>query len=409
MSSTSPNAPMAQRTPGLPTAGSFRHLERMTDDTGLLEHSLGWVPRRNEGYTTDDNARALWACVEWLELVSGDPERQTLLERLADRYLAFLLWARKDGGTFHNNFTYSRLPEEEEPSDDCHGRVLWALAVALGRWPNDRRGLAAAALLAEALPVAESLRYPRGQAYALMACCRLLEMLEPHHRTERQTELSGAASRLLPPAAQLEQWARQLETRLTEAYRRQADDRWRWIEPVMTYGNGIIPAGLLAAHLRFGRRETGIIARDMLDFLIEKMTVPEGWIRPIGNQGWCTREQCSQWDQQPLETMKLALACLFAHRAFGASEYAAVVRKCRDWFHGRNDAGVPLADEEGGCCDGLTADGPNFNRGAESTLSYLLTEAMALRLERETGDFPIAAGEADIGDAGTARPVGSRA
>lgn len=408
MSSTSPIPTMAKNTSGTSCAVSFRHLERMTDDTGLLEHSLGWIPRRKEGYTTDDNARALWACAEWLGLVPDDPDQKALLERLADRYLEFLLWASKDDGTFHNNFTYSRLPDWEDPSDDCHGRALWALVAALDHWPDERRGLTAATLLADALPRAEALRYPRGQAYALMACCRLLEIMERRSRMERQ--IHPAASGRLPSAAQIEQWAKQLENRLTELYRRHADDGWRWIEPVMTYGNGILPAGLLAAYLRFGRRETGMIARDMLDFLIEKMTAPEGWIRPIGNQGWCTRERCSQWDQQPLETMKLALACLYACRAFGASGYAAVVRKCRDWFHGRNDAGVPLADEEGGCCDGLMADGPNFNRGAESTLSYLLTEAIALRLERETGNFPTAAGDAaDAGDAGTARPVGSRA
>lgn len=41
------------------TQPSFAHLRRLTDDTGLLEHALGRIPRRREGYTTDDNARAM--------------------------------------------------------------------------------------------------------------------------------------------------------------------------------------------------------------------------------------------------------------------------------------------------------------------------------------------------------------
>ncbi len=35
------------------------HLSRMTDDTGIFQHAVFAVPNQHEGYTTDDNARAL--------------------------------------------------------------------------------------------------------------------------------------------------------------------------------------------------------------------------------------------------------------------------------------------------------------------------------------------------------------
>ena len=35
------------------------HLSQMTDDTGMLQHAIFSVPYNLEGYTTDDNARAL--------------------------------------------------------------------------------------------------------------------------------------------------------------------------------------------------------------------------------------------------------------------------------------------------------------------------------------------------------------
>ena len=35
------------------------HLHRLTDDTGMLQHATFAVPNYAEGYTTDDNARAL--------------------------------------------------------------------------------------------------------------------------------------------------------------------------------------------------------------------------------------------------------------------------------------------------------------------------------------------------------------
>ena len=34
----------------------------MTDSTGLIQHAIYSIPRRESGYTTDDNARALRLC-----------------------------------------------------------------------------------------------------------------------------------------------------------------------------------------------------------------------------------------------------------------------------------------------------------------------------------------------------------
>lgn len=38
------------------------HLDRMTDSTGLIQHAIYGIPRRDSGYCTDDNARALRLC-----------------------------------------------------------------------------------------------------------------------------------------------------------------------------------------------------------------------------------------------------------------------------------------------------------------------------------------------------------
>jgi hypothetical protein len=49
------------------------------------------------------------------------------------------------------------------------------------------------------------------------------------------------------------------------------------------------------------------------------------------------------------------------------------MREGFDWFLGVNDLGVPLYDfRTGACADGLTIEGPNQNKGAESTLCCLL-------------------------------------
>jgi hypothetical protein len=39
-----------------------------------------------------------------------------------------------------------------------------------------------------------------------------------------------------------------LERALLDAYRQEAGPGWYWFEPVMTYGNGLLPWALLRAH-----------------------------------------------------------------------------------------------------------------------------------------------------------------
>src|SRR5207248_7438471 len=53
----------------------LNHLNRMTDDTGMLQHAIFTIPNRSEGYTTDDNARALILAVLLEGLDVRQPEK----------------------------------------------------------------------------------------------------------------------------------------------------------------------------------------------------------------------------------------------------------------------------------------------------------------------------------------------
>src|ERR1700676_2937113 len=79
------------------------HLDRMTDSTGLIQHAIYSLPRRESGYTTDDNDRALRLCTR---LYRHHPGEQ-LLSRVTG-YLSFLEHARCPGGGFHNFMSYQR-------------------------------------------------------------------------------------------------------------------------------------------------------------------------------------------------------------------------------------------------------------------------------------------------------------
>ena len=91
------------------------HLDRLTDSTGLIQHAIYNIPRRDSGYTTDDNARALRLCVR----LGGDRPDDRMLERIAC-YLGFLEFARTSGG-FHNFLGYDRRWLDVQGCGDSQG------------------------------------------------------------------------------------------------------------------------------------------------------------------------------------------------------------------------------------------------------------------------------------------------
>ncbi|MCD9025969.1 hypothetical protein [Cohnella silvisoli] len=396
---------------------SFAHLRRLTDDTGLLEHALGRIPRRREGYTTDDNARALWTVTEWLsfgpDAVSSEDRNE--LNRLADIYIAFMLWTQNDDGWWLNNFSYDRTLEPEGISHDCQGRSIWSCADAWIRLEGPHRETARV-IIEKSMPTLYRIDSLRGQAFAMAACAHLLEASQ-----KGQIDLPADMAR------ELNYHLLRLESLLNGAFRHFFDDNWRWFEPAMTYSNGVLPWAMLRTY-RFTRRAESLrTGLESLAYLLEVMTTEEGWLRPIGNEGWCTSETVSRWDQQPLEMFKLALAleeaalaieiseaeadlsarlvgsargkggydsrsednhALVQHGAVGVSglssgnnvKYRAVRDRCLAWYYGDNDLQVTVVDpNDGSCCDGLTQYGPNINCGAEATISYLMTEALCRR------------------------------
>ncbi len=130
---------IVKRPPVLPDV-NLGHLRAMTDDTGMLQHAAWCVPRYEDGYCLDDNARALllMTLVEAARI-----ETPTVIRQLSTRYLAFVRHAfDPERGRFRNFLSYSRQ-WEEHGSEDSHARAMWSLGTVIGR-SNDagRCGLA---------------------------------------------------------------------------------------------------------------------------------------------------------------------------------------------------------------------------------------------------------------------------
>ena len=130
------------------------HLYHMTDSTGIFQHASLTAPNLSEGYCTDDNARALILAV-LLGQLEETPKR---VRALATTYAAFLDNAFDPGtARFHNFLSSDRRWLDQQGSEDCHGRAIWALGTAVGRsphWSSQRR---AEQLFAQALPAVTDL------------------------------------------------------------------------------------------------------------------------------------------------------------------------------------------------------------------------------------------------------------
>jgi hypothetical protein len=330
---------------------ALNHLDRMTDSTGLIQHAIYGIPRRESGYTTDDNARALRLCVR---LWNQQPEER-MLDRVAT-YLGFLEYARGVGRGFHNFLGYDRRWLDAEGCGDCQGQAVRALAEVLGSNLHDGHRALARELIDAVLPTLADLRSLRAQSYVILAYGHLwtagVEAIEP-----------------------LETVAWSAARRLAECFTRAAKPGWQWFESRMTYANAVLPHALFVAAKRWPREDFVDIARDSFAFL-DRKTTAEGVFWPVGNEGWYPRgEDKAPYDQQPVEAVTMAEAALAAYDLLGGGGYLAAFGRARSWFHGRNSLKIPLVDlASGACCDGLQVSGLNRNQGAESTLAYLWTE-----------------------------------
>ena len=148
---TQDDAATLKESDGLP-ALNMHHLLSMTDDTGILQHAIFSLPNCLEGYTTDDNARALIVAV----LLNGSSHAG-----LSRRYLTFLWHAFNDKtGRFRNFLSYDRKWLEESGSEDSHGRALWALGTVLGNTKDPGLRGAAGRLFEKAFPAAVYFQQP---------------------------------------------------------------------------------------------------------------------------------------------------------------------------------------------------------------------------------------------------------
>jgi len=337
------NTPFAE----LP-AINFAHIQKLTDDTGIIQHARFGMRNLKEGYCLDDNARALLLAVMAFKIDNSSP----MLEMLPN-YLSYIHFMQRENGLFGNFLSFQREYLDDVGSEDSFGRTIWALGFLIQYSPSKSYREFAQELFGNALPHFLSMKHLRGTSNTLIG---VSHYLHTHKQDKKVLEQLNALTDIL-----------------VQAYQQNHTETWCWYEQKMTYDNAILPLSLLCSYSITGNQDVYAIAMDSLNFLAAE-TIKHGYLNPVGNDGWYPKgDDMALYDQQAIETMGMVLLYSKAYEITGNTDHLIHMDTCYHWFLGRNSLRLPLYDEEtGGCCDGLHKDGVNRNQGAESSLAYLI-------------------------------------
>lgn len=325
----------------------YRYLEKMTDNTGIIQFAIQDQPDSKSGYTVDDNARAL------LVALKMEDEKK---EELAEIYLRFLRDAFLPEGKWRNLKKEGKWLADLD-SEDCQGRAFLACSIAAACDCEEIKG-PALQMLEKALPAVARLQFPRAQAYAVLGLLNSISLFG--RKGEQPADL-----------------AREFCESLIYLYNRCKGRGWYWFEDTVTYCNGIIPQALFAYYCYSSDRRAYQIARESFSFLCDHLFA-KGYLNIVGNRGWWQRgEEIPKFDQQPVDACSMVLACQEAYQATGDKVYRDLAQLAYQWYLGRNINKLPLYNKEtGGCHDGLIPEGVNPNQGAEALLSWLYSSQL---------------------------------
>lgn len=338
---------------------SLTHINRMTDDTGIIQHAKFGIPNLKEGYCLDDNSRALL-----MVLMAYRQMKDISALELSPVYLSYIHYMQNANGTFRNFLSFSRNYLDEIGSEDSFGRTIWALGYLLGNAPNDAYYQTGRMIFFNAAPNFEKIKSIRGIANTMIGISYYLKSNPSDDpMTERLRNLANV---------------------LIKHYKENESSDWKWFESLLAYDNGILPLALLHSAEILNDDNVTKIAMASMNFL-SSHTLKDNYLSIIGNEKWYKKEEeRSIFAQQPIDAMAMVL---MYHQAFHVTkdkEYLNRLYTSFLWFLGENDLRMSLYDfETKGCCDGFESYGVNRNQGAESSLAYLISHLTVLQAYEE--------------------------
>ncbi len=331
--------PIPRRLTSIPHALPLNAIDRMSDGTGMLQHSIFGVPDRAHGYCIDDNARALM-------LFAKQPN--DVGPHLRTAYAAFVEQAwNSDTACFRNFMGFNRKWLEDAGSDDSCGRTLWALGITAAQTHDPELSTWAHVLFDRAFKPLSTIQSPRARAFMMLGAIA-------NDNVRFKSQITG--------------WAEML----CEQFNDQRRHGWDWFEPELAYDNARLSEALLRAGHALGRADFIETGETTLSWLMTQQVSPDGHFRAVGSDSFGRPYALPlPFDQQPVEAWATIDACDAAFDATGNRHWSRHAVNTYLWFLGKNELGIAVANVESGeCFDGLIPTGVNRNRGAESILAF---------------------------------------
>lgn len=328
----------------------YKMFDRLTDDTGIFQHTKYGIPDLKHGYSADDVGRALGIIMKVARF-----DKEPGYYQLAKKYLAFILYVQKEDGRFHNFVGYDRRIMDEDGGDDTFGRVLMGLGSAVALSTDPPLAILAKEIFDRAVagrqPGLPLSTYPKAMAYSI---CGLSDYLKKYPEAPEAGELLKAGADYL-----------------VKLYKANKGPNWDWFDPAVTYSNAKVPYALMMAHSILKDEVYLTTAVATLNFLTS-IQYNGAYFDIVGNQNWLVNgEKRAIFDQQPIEIGCLVEAYCEALRQTHDENYRDLAKKAFSWFFGNNCRGVPVYNlKDAYPLDGLTDTGANANSGAESVLAF---------------------------------------
>jgi hypothetical protein len=216
---------------------------------------------------------------------------------------------------------------------------------------------------------------PRAVAFTMLGAAAVLRRLGTHLQAEAILDAGG-----------------DLLQRLVEAERR---PDWAWFEAVLGYDNPRLCQALIEAGQVRRRHEWVVVGIETLNWIATRQTAAAGHFMPVGSETFGKPYAQYPFDQQALEAQAAIEASDAAYAATRNRRWVDHGHTAYNWFFGRNDRGMALADiATGRCRDGITPQGINENSGAESILAFQLSYYALGNLRRASMQQPAAAAAA---------------
>ena len=322
----------------------LRHLKRLTTKDGLIQHADLEVPDPSFGYSIDDNARGIIACI-WHYKNFKDPSVLNLL----NTYFSYIKKVvKKENGSFHNFLSFSGEILDKEGSEDSIGRAIWSLGEII-----KNKDMLDGKMVIEAREIINETNISRHLNHRYIRCKAYISL--------------GLM------AAGMSKEARPWISQLVEFFNKNSSKDWVWFEDGLYYANGILPYALTVAAEIFKEEELKDIAEKSYRWLDDVSTVG-GLPNPIGQDGWYEKgKNMTLYDQQPLEAADMIIAAAELYKLTKEGPYIDAALKWYGWYEGNNSQKSSLInDNTGGIFDGVTREGINKNQGAESIVTYLM-------------------------------------